>query len=174
MSDDEKRKEWQIEDLFRYPVSQKRIEIVHLQMVKESRWLYGPRRFISPQETVDIVRPLVNMADRELVLVMSLNTKLEPMAVEIVSIGGLDFCNIDVSNVFKHAILSNASCIICFHNHPSGDPTPSKEDRVVNKRLAEAGRLLGVQLLDNIIIGESAFYSFREQDDADLEIVRTG
>ncbi len=62
----------------------------------------------------------------------------------------------------KAAILANAAAIICGHNHPSGDPTPSPEDRVMTTRLVEAGKLLGIQVLDHIVIGDNTFYSFAD------------
>lgn len=69
------------------PIPKKKVGIVHLQIVKESRVLYGMRRFTNPQEAVDMVKPLLRKADREMVLALSLNTKLEPQAVEIVAVG---------------------------------------------------------------------------------------
>ena len=65
--------------------------------------------------------------------------------------------------VFKAAFLSNATCIVLGHNHPSGDPTPSPEDGMLTRRLKDAGELLGVELVDSIIVGdEDRYFSFRE------------
>lgn len=107
--------EKQLEGMMKRPIPKKKVGIIHLEMVRESRILYGMRRFSQPDEAVDMVRPLFAMADRELMLVMSLNTKLEPMAVEIAAVGGLNVCSVDVRNLFKHALLNNAAYIICFH-----------------------------------------------------------
>ena len=97
-------------------------------------------------------------------LVLSLNTKLEPQALEIAAVGGLNACSIDCRDIFKHAVLNNAAFIICFHNHPSGDPKPSMEDRKLTKRLEECGKILGIPLIDHIIVGEGpCCYSFKEQ-----------
>lgn len=101
--------EKQLEGMMKRPIPKKKVGIIHLEMVRESRILYGMRRFSQPDEAVDIVRPLFAMADRELMLVMSLNTKLEPMAVEIAAVGGLNVCSVDVRNLFKHALLNNVA-----------------------------------------------------------------
>ncbi|MDO4329088.1 MAG: JAB domain-containing protein [Lachnospiraceae bacterium] len=152
----------ELEELIKYPDSGKRIGIVHLKMVKERRSLYGMKQFAEPKEAAAVVMPLFAHADRELIVVMSLSTRLEPLAMEIVAVGGLDNCCIDIRNVFKHALLSNANYIICFHNHPSGYPEPSEEDCQVTKKIEAAGKLLGILLLDHIIIGDGNFYSYKE------------
>ena len=65
--------------------------------------------------------------------------------------------------VFKAAILNNASRIICLHNHPSGDPEPSKEDIEITRRLVEAGEIIGIEVLDHVIIGEQRYLSMKER-----------
>ena len=120
--------EQEIISMMKRPIPRKKIGIVRLQMVKESS-LYGMRRFTDSGEAVELVKPLVDMADREMVLVMSLSTNLEPLALEIAAVGGLNTCSVNVRDIFKHSLLNNAAFVICFHNHPSGDPRPSKEDK---------------------------------------------
>lgn len=151
-----------IEDLMKKPEPGKWVGIVHLKLVKESRTLYGIKRFKEPKAVVEMVRPLFDLADREVLAVMSLNAKNEPLAVEIVAVGGLDSCCVDIRNIFKHALLNNAASIICFHNHPSGYPEPSQEDEQITRRIKESGELLGIRLLDHVIIGDGQFYSFQE------------
>lgn len=151
-----------LKEMIKQPLSNKKVSIVHLHMVKENRTLYGMKSFTSPAEAIEVVRPLLDMADREMVLVMSLNTKMEPLAVEVAAVGGVSMCSVDIKNIFKHALLNNASYVICFHNHLSGDPKPSCEDQTITKRIRESGKLLGLPLVDHIIAGESGFYSFRE------------
>lgn len=154
--------EEQLEDITRRPIPKKKVGIVHLQIVKESRVLYGMRRFSTPQEAVDMVWPLLRKADREMVLALSLNTKLEPQALEVVAVGGLNSCVVDIQNIFKHSILNNAAYVVCIHNHPTGDPEPSREDVLLTQKISTAGRILGLPLIDHIIVGEYGFYSFRE------------
>lgn len=103
------------------------MSVIRLQMVKEDRGLYGISRFSEPSEAAEMMRPLLSMADREMFLVMSLNTKMAPLAVEVVSVGILNACLVEIREVFKHSILNNAASMICFHNHPSGEPKPSQE-----------------------------------------------
>ena len=85
--------------------------------------------------------------------------------VEIVSVGTLNACLVEMREVFKHAILNNAAGIVCFHNHPSGDAEPSREDRLMTEKLRAAGELLGIPLVDHIIVTEEQYYSFKEQKD---------
>jgi DNA repair protein RadC len=93
------------------------------------------------------------------------NRKNEVIGINTVSVGNLTGSIVSPREVFKPAILANAAALICAHNHPSGDPKPSPEDRETTKRLHEAGKLLGIQVLDHIIIGDgtTAYYSFADQ-----------
>ena len=161
----EKTQKEQMEDLVKRPIPRKRVGIIHLNMVRDGHCLYGFRRLRDARSAADMVRPIVRQADREMVLVLSLNTQLEPLAVEIAAVGGLSSCYVDIRNIFKHAVLNNAAYISCFHNHLSGHIQPSREDRLLTARIRESGRLLGIPLLDHIIIGECDYYSFRESGD---------
>lgn len=152
----------QLENMMKRPIPKKKVGIIRLQMIKEGQVLYGMRRFSKPEDAVEMVRPLFALSDREMMLVMSLNTRLEPLALEIVSVGGLNSCMLDCRDIFKHAVLNNAAYIICFHNHPSGNPEPSSQDSMTTLRIERSGELLGIPLIDHIIIGENEFYSFKE------------
>ena len=143
-------------------ISGHRMGIIHLEMVREERSLYGMEQFKNASEAVETIRPLFEKADREMMVVMSLDAKNTPIAVEVVAVGGIDSCVIDVRNIFKHAVISNASNIICFHNHPSGIPEPSEDDKAITRRIKEAGILLGIPLIDHIIIGDDTYYSLEE------------
>lgn len=153
-----------IELLTKEPRIHKEVSIVRLQMVKEARALYGMNRLLSPEDAVLTVMPMFELRDREVLVVLSVDTKCTPLAAEIVAIGGLDTCIIDPRIIYKHALLNNAAGIFCFHNHPSGEPEPSDEDKMVTDRLYNAGKLLGVRLIDHIIIGGETFFSFRQHD----------
>ena len=153
-----------IEDMMRRPIPRKKVGLVRLQMVKEGRALYGMNRMTDPVKAVEMVSPLFAMADREMMLVLSLNTRLEPMALEIAAVGSLNVCCIDCRDIFKHAILNNAAFIMSLHNHPTGNPEPREEDRKITARMEECGRMLGIPMIDHIIFGEdSLYYSFKEQ-----------
>jgi DNA repair protein RadC len=80
-----------------------------------------------------------------------------------VFIGSLNASIVHPREVFKEALKRSAASIICMHNHPSGDPSPSREDIEVTKRLVECGKLIGIDLLDHIIIGEQKYVSLKEK-----------
>ncbi len=142
----------------------KRVNIVSLRMAKEGSFLYEVRRISSPTEAAGLGRKFLEEADREQVIVCCLDTKNQPVSMNIVSIGTINSSLVHPREVFKTAILSNAASIILFHNHPSGDPEPSVEDTTITKRIKEAGTLMGIELLDHVIIGsEGRFYSMKEQ-----------
>jgi DNA repair protein RadC len=86
------------------------------------------------------------------------------VARETVSIGTLNSSAVHPRELFKGAIRRSAAAIILVHNHPSGDPTPSKEDMDVTRRLQEAGEIVGIEILDHIVIGDNKFISFKAKD----------
>ena len=92
-----------------------------------------------------------------------IDTKNQPTSINICSRGSLNSCIVHPREVFKPAILSNASSIILGHNHPSGVTTPSQEDINLTKRLQEAGTILGIEVIDHIIIGDEGYCSFKEK-----------
>ncbi|AOT72800.1 DNA repair protein RadC [Geosporobacter ferrireducens] len=143
----------------------KRVDIVKIKMVKESSILYAKRRINSPSDGVDLVKDFLEGEDRECFLAVFVNTKNEPTAIHTVSIGTLNASLIHPRELFKVAINANSSGILLFHNHPSGDPTPSQEDISITKRLVEAGNIMGIKILDHCILGDnSKFYSFKENN----------
>ena len=103
--------------------------------------------------------------DKEMIYVCTLNGHGEPVAMEMVAKGGVNYCHVDMAQIYKTAIISSAAGIICFHNHPSGSIEPSKEDRLLTEKMKTAGRYLDIPLRDHIIIGgDGAFYSFNENE----------
>ena len=108
------------------------------------------------------LRPFFAWLDREQFLVCCLDAKHAIIGVNVVSIGSLTLSIVHPREVFKPAILLNTSAIICAHNHPSGDPEPSSEDRALTTRLRQAGDLLGITVLDHIILGDDRTYSFAD------------
>ena len=101
--------------------------------------------------------------EREKVLMLMLDTKGRLLGEEIISSGTVNCSLISPREVFMTALRNRCVSIILMHNHPSGDPTPSEEDREITKRLAECGRMLQIELLDHIIIGDNLAYSFRSE-----------
>lgn len=132
------------------------VPLVRLHAVKERFLPYGVEGNINtPEKVVKMVSRLLKDADREHALAISVDAKSKPVGIEIVAVGSLNVAYIEPRELFKHAILSNASGIILVHNHPSGDITPSVEDWHLTYRIMEAGALLGVELLDHIITGDN-------------------
>ena len=95
----------ELNDMMERPIPRKKIGIVHLEMVKEGRSLYGTSRFHNAEELVQMVQPLYEKAHREMVLVVALNTKLEIQALEIAAVGGLNACYVDMRDIFKLVII---------------------------------------------------------------------
>lgn len=99
----------------------------------------------------------------EVFAILCLSTKHRVLAYHEVSRGCLDSTLVHPREVFKAALLANAAGIVLAHNHPSGDATPSPDDMALTRRLVDAGRLLGVDVLDHIVIGDGRHVSFRER-----------
>ena len=144
----------------------KRVDIVSIKMVREATVLYQNRTINSPGDALELIEPFLQDEDRECFLVVCVDTKNHPTAISIVSIGTLNSSLVHPREVFKVAILANANGIILSHNHPSGDPTPSREDQEVTNRLIEAGKVLGIEILDHVVIGSNHRYiSMKERGD---------
>ena len=141
----------------------KRINIVSIKMVKESSFLYQTRTISSPKDAYEMIKDQLQDLDREQFIIACLNTKNEPTNITVVSVGTLNKAIVHPREVFKTAILSNAASIMAFHNHPSGETTPSQQDIQLTHRLYEAGELLGIKLLDHLIIGDGTFTSLKEK-----------
>jgi len=143
----------------------KRMQVVKIEMVKEKSLMYEYKQINSPKDAANIIKLFLNNVDREMFVVMCLDTKNNINSLNVVSTGTLNSAMVHPREVFKTAILSNANSIILAHNHPSGDPTPSREDVTVTQRLVEAGKLLGIEVLDHVIIGDGDKYiSFKEKE----------
>ena len=100
-------------------------------------------------------------SDRERFYVLSVNAKGDVTGVNEAAVGDLCSALVHPASVFKFALLANAAGIILAHNHPSGDPEPSSEDIAMTQRIADGGRILGVNVLDHIIIGSGCYKSLR-------------
>ncbi|MCS5502753.1 DNA repair protein RadC [Lysinibacillus sp. A4] len=143
--------------------SAKRVNIVSVKLVKESSMLYKQRRVRSPQDSYELFLDYLGDVDREHFVVACLDTKNQPTNISTVHIGSLNASILHPREVMKTAILSNSNSILICHSHPSGDPTPSPEDIEVTERLAAACKLLSIELLDHIILGDDKFISLKEK-----------
>jgi DNA repair protein RadC len=149
----------------------KKLPRIVVTKVSEDAYTFH-RSVDTPKKCVDFYRKVVARqpdfeADKEGVVVLCLNTKLKPVCWNRVSVGSLDGASCHPREVFRPAVAAGAYAVLVYHNHPSGDPTPSKGDKLVTRRLKSAGEILQVHLIDHIIIGDKdnhpcGHYSFRE------------
>lgn len=146
----------------------KRVNIISLRVVKESSVLYegsDGRKISSPSDVRTLVKPFFEGLDREKFLVIYLNTKNEPNAIHTVSIGCLNSSIVHPREVYKGAMMTNAAAVIFAHNHPSGNPKPSQNDKNITNRLVDAGEILGINVVDHLVIGsDEDYFSFKEHD----------
>lgn len=131
--------------------------IYEIQRIKQVVSEIETNKYIirSPEDGADIARQFIGDDDREVFFVMCLNTKNHVIAVHRAHVGSLNASIVHPRDVFKAAIMNNSASIVVSHQHPSGDPQPSQEDIHITRRLTEAGRILGIELLDHIIIGDN-------------------
>ncbi|HYK74638.1 MAG TPA: DNA repair protein RadC [Pseudoneobacillus sp.] len=117
----------------------------------------------SPEDGAKYVMNDMRFLSQEHFVCLYLNTKNQVMHKQTVFIGSLNASIVHPREVYKEALKRSAASVICIHNHPSGDPTPSREDIEVTKRLVEVGKVIGIELLDHLIIGENKFVSLKEK-----------
>lgn len=117
----------------------------------------------SPKDAVELVMEEMRGLKQEHLKVIMLNTKNVVIFIKDVSVGSLNSSIVHPREVFCDAIRKSSAAIVICHNHPSGDPTPSKEDINITYRLKECGKLLGIDLLDHLIIGNGKYISLKEK-----------
>src|SRR5699024_10900909 len=114
-------------------------------------------------DAANIIRDFIGDSDREKFVVLCLNVKNEPTAMQVVHTGSLNASIVHPRDVFKVAVLSNSASVVVAHNHPSGHSTASVEDMQVTKRLVEAGEILRIEVLDHIIITHEQCKSLKKE-----------
>jgi len=117
----------------------------------------------SPEDVSGLVMEEMRFLDREQFRIILLDAKNHVLGIRVVSVGSLSSSIVHPREIFKEAIARSSAAIILVHNHPSGDPTPSQEDVEVTRRLVEAGRLLGIEVLDHVVVGDNRYVSFKEK-----------
>lgn len=120
-------------------------------------------RVTSPSIAANYVLSEMSVLEQEHFRVMTLNTKKEINFIREISKGTINMTIVHAREVFRAAISDNAHSIILLHNHPTGDPSPSKEDIGLTKNLIEASKIIGIDILDHIIIGDNRYFSFLEE-----------
>ena len=117
----------------------------------------------SPRAAAEYLMPQYGNRRVEQFGVMLLDTKRRVLRSTVLSIGTLDASIVHPREIFREAVAGGAAAIVLFHNHPSGDPEPSREDTRLTERLVAAGVLMGIDVLDHVILGDARYYSYREK-----------
>lgn len=130
-----------------------------LQMVREAGVDLPERYVTSADKAVAVARQYLEHADRECLIVIALDAKNRIVGINTACQGTIDQAVVYAREVFKFALLANSAGIMVAHNHPTGHPQPSGEDSDSMEKLAHAGTLLGVRLVDWFVIGETGYYS---------------
>jgi DNA repair protein RadC len=110
-----------------------------------------------------LMYPKMREQKKEKFITLYLDTKNQILKEEVVSIGSLNASIVHPREVFKSALIESSASVIMVHNHPSGDPSPSREDIMVTEKLVEGGKLLGIDVLDHIIIGDGRYVSLKDE-----------
>lgn len=133
-------------------------------LVKEKGAMYDEKKIGSSYDAYKAITEITKVQEeaQEVFGILILDTANKIVAVHEISRGTLNASMVHPREVFKPAVLHNAAAIICFHNHPSGDPKPSKEDIETTNRLVEAGKIMGIKVLDHIVVGDDKYTSLKE------------
>lgn len=149
-----------------------KIDIVRVKLDTEKS-IYSDENIDSPEKMVSVVSSEIKELANECVFLANLNTKNQIINMSIISQGTINQSLLHPREIFNKAILSNASGVMLFHNHPSGDITPSKQDKEITEKIAFSGELLGITLLDHIIVGagNSEYFSFAKENLIDTHFI---
>lgn len=123
----------------------------------------GKMRILNARQVFEHLEPELGTLKKEHFLALYLNTKNYVLKKEVVSIGGLNANVVHPREIFQGALRESAASVILVHNHPSGDPSPSPQDLEITSKISEAGKVMGIEVLDHIIIGDGSFVSLKEQ-----------
>lgn len=136
-----------------------------IEMGKRMHQLKPVERYVirSPEDGADYVMEEMRSLNQEHFVVLFLNTKNQIIHRQTIFIGSLNASIVHPREVYREAVKRSAASIICAHNHPSGDPAPSQEDILVTKRLVECGKMIGIEMLDHLVIGDRKFVSLKEK-----------
>jgi DNA repair protein RadC len=141
------------------------VSLLKLKVVREKSEEYNFNPVKTPEDVVEIINKVFDMENlaEEIVVLITLDTKHNITGIFEVSHGSVDESIVHPREIYKRAVMHNASSIIIAHNHPSGNPEPSDIDIQITKNLAKAGDIIGIKLLDHIIIGENRYVSIKER-----------
>lgn len=142
------------------------IQLYKLMMVKEKsvRYELEDRLISRPENAVNLINAICNLnqCSEEYFYMICLNVKNRVIGVHLISKGTLDTTIVHPREIFKTAILNNASSIMLIHNHPSGNATPSTEDIKMTQRIQQSCEIIGIDLMDHLIVADDSYASFKE------------
>jgi DNA repair protein RadC len=121
-------------------------------------------RFLTPRQIAAHLLPQYGAAPVEQFGIVMLDTKSRVIGVTVLAVGSLDSTVVHPREVFREAALASAAAIVLFHNHPSGDPAPSADDLVLTSRMADAGAVMGIDVLDHVILADQQYFSLVESE----------
>lgn len=134
-----------------------------IMLVRESEDTFTKYpKFQNSRELFDSFREELASLDREHFVLITLDSKNRTIGYHTISIGSLSTSVVHPRECLKAALLDSAAAVIFLHNHPSGDPAPSMEDRECTSRLAQAAKILGIRVLDHVIFGQTDYFSFAD------------
>ena len=119
-------------------------------------------QLVSPRDAAEYLLPAYGSRPVEQFGVVLLDTKHRVIRTMVLSVGSLDSTGVEPRDVFRQAMLACAPAVVLFHNHPSGDPEPSRDDIALTMRLAAAGELMGVAVIDHLVLGDGRYCSLKE------------
>ena len=140
------------------------LDLVRVRMIPD-RTLFSSKPVSNPEEAVNLIIREFRDLDREVFMVMNLTCHMQVINLDICSVGTLTYTVVHPRDIFKTSILSNAANVMLIHNHPSGELEPSQEDLDMTERMVSAGRVLGIDVVDHLIIGpkDMSYTSLRER-----------
>lgn len=128
------------------------IPVYSIRLVREKGLKVSEDSICAPELAAQVVRSYIGLTDREHFVALLLDTRNHIIGLNTVTVGTLNGSLVHPRELFKPAILSNAAAVILAHNHPGGDPEPSREDISVTRMMQQAGKILGIEVLDHIIV----------------------
>ncbi len=132
--------------------------------VRMSRTAYHPKeKFDTAKKVAEYYMEYLRHEECERTILLMLDTKCQKLGEEVISVGTVNASLLSPREIFLTALNKKAVQIILIHNHPSGDPTPSREDERITQRIKNSGELIGIELVDHIIIGDNIYTSFKEE-----------
>ncbi len=140
----------------------KRIPLVSLRLVREKTIPYQTRNLENSQAVYEMFRHLAEDLDREALWVACLDIRNNVTCLSQLSLGTITNAPLSPREVMKTALAANATAVILIHNHPSGDPEPSPEDRTATNAVKAAGQMLGIRVLDHLIVGYGSYHSLAD------------